>query len=108
MNIYVVKHINKEESNRVEFLFVNFDYFDGNNLVAKLFEQEYQMLSDEKIDGMYYSIIKLHNDLAEYDLVWHEDVGNYVYSIKQDEDSLLELEQRLKIIIVKLNEMIKS
>lgn len=47
---------------------MNFDYFDGNDLVAKLFGQEYQMISDEKIDGMYYSIIKLHKDSTEYDL----------------------------------------
>lgn len=37
MSIQVVKHINKEQNNRVEYLFVNFDYFDGNDLVAKLF-----------------------------------------------------------------------
>lgn len=46
------------------------------------------MLSDEKIDGMYYSIIKLHNDSTEYDLIWHEDVGNYIFSLKQDETSI--------------------
>lgn len=108
MSIQVVKHINKDEDNRVEYLFVNFDYFDGNNLVAKLFCQEYQMLSEEKIDGMYYSIIKLHKYSTEYDLIWHEDVGNYIFSQKQDEASIIELEQRLGVIVAKLNEMIRS
>lgn len=108
MSIKVVKHINKDEDNRVEYLFVNFDYFDGNNLVAKLFCREYQMLSEEKIDGMYYSIIKLHKDSTEYDLIWHEDVGNYIFSQKQDEASIIELEQRLEVIVAKLNEMIRS
>lgn len=108
MSIQIVKHINKDEKNRVEFLFVNFDYFDANDFIAKLFAQEYQMLSDEKIDGMFYSIIKLHKDSIEYDLIWHEDVGNYIFSLKQDENSILELEQRLKTIVGKLNEMIKS
>ena len=28
MSIQVVKHINKEQNNRVEYLFVNFDYFE--------------------------------------------------------------------------------
>ena len=36
MSIQVVKHINKDENNRIEYLFVNFDFFDGNDLVAKI------------------------------------------------------------------------
>lgn len=108
MSIHMVKHINKSENSRVEYLLVNFDYYDGNNLIAKLFYQEYQMLSDKKTDGIHYSIIKLHKDFTEYDLIWHEDVGNYIFSLKQDENSLLELEQRLEVIIDKLNKMIKS
>lgn len=108
MSIHVVKHVNKEENNRIEYLFVNFDFFDGNDLVAKIFCEEYQMLSDEKIDGMYYSIIKLHKDSTEYDLIWHEDVGNYIFSSKQDEASIIELEHRLEFIVSKLNETIRT
>lgn len=107
MSIKVVKHINEDENNRIEYLFVNFDYFDGNDLVAKIFCEEYQMLSDEKIDGIWFSIIKLHKDSTEYDLVWHEDVGNYIFSLKQDETSTIELEQRLEFVVNKLNNMIK-
>ncbi len=108
MSIQVVKHINKEESNRIEYLFVNYDFFDGNDFVAKIFCEEYQMLSDEKIDGMYYSIIKLYKDSTEYDLIWHEDVGNYIFSLKQDEASTVELENRFEFIVCKLNEMIRT
>lgn len=108
MSIQVVKHINKDANNRIEYLLVNFDFFDGNDLVAKIFCEEYQMLSDEKIDGMYYSIIKLHEDSTEYDLIWHEDVGNYIFSLKQDETSTIELEQRLEFVVSKLNDMIKD
>lgn len=107
MSIQVVKHINKDENNRVEYLFVNFDFFDGNDLVAKIFCEEYQMLSDEKMDGIYYSIIKLHKGSTEYDLMWHEDVGNYIFSLKQDETSIIELEQRLEFVVSKLNDIIK-
>ena len=92
----------------MEYLFINFDYFDGNDIIAKLFVQEYQMISDEKIDGIYYSIIKLHKDSAEYDLIWHEDVGNCIFSLQQDELSINELEQRLEVIVKKLNEMITA
>lgn len=105
MNIQVAKHINADENNRIEYLFVNFDYFDGNDLIAKLFEVEYQMVSDEKIDGIFYSIIKLHKNLEEYNLIWHEDIGNYIFSVRQDKDFLLVLEERLKVIVDKLNEM---
>ncbi len=108
MSIQAVKHINKDEDNRIEYLFSNFDYFDGNDLVARLFCQKYQMIADEKIDGIYFSVIKLHKDDTEYDLIWHEDVGNYMYSIKQDEGSVSELEQRLAVIVAKLNEMIND
>ena len=108
MSIQAVKHINEEESNRIEYLFVNYDFFDGNDLVAKIFCEEYQMLSDERIDGMYYSIIKLYKDSTEYDLIWHEDVGNYIFSLKQDEASIVELENRLEFIVCKLNEMIRA
>lgn len=108
MSIQIVKHVNKEESDRIEFLFVNFDFFDGNDLVAKIFCEEYQMLSDERIDGMYYSIINLHKDSTEYDLIWHEDVGNYIFSVKQDEASTIELELRLEFVVSKLNEIIKT
>lgn len=107
MSIQVVKHINKDENYRIEYLFVNFDFFDGNDFVAKILCEEYQMLSDEKIDGMYYSIIKLHKGSTEYDLIWHEDVGNYIFSLKQDEASTIELEQRLEFVVNKLNDMIK-
>lgn len=35
MDIRIVKHVNKDEDNRVEYLLINFDYCDGNDLVAK-------------------------------------------------------------------------
>lgn len=75
----------------------------GNDLIAKLFCEEYQMLSDEKIDGIWYSMTKLHKDSTEYHLIWQEDVGNYIFSPKQDEESILELEKRLEIIVSNLN-----
>ena len=108
MGIKVVKHINIDENNRTEYLFVNFDYFDGNDLVAKIFCEEYQMSADEKIDGMYYHIIKLHKDSTEYDLIWHEEVGNCIVSLEQDETSIIELEQRLEFVVSRLNKMIKA
>lgn len=38
-------------------------------------------------------------------MIWHEDVGNYIFSVRQDKDTILVLEQRLKVIVDKLNEI---
>lgn len=108
MQIAYKKHINTEENNRVEFLLINYDYVDGNDILAKMFKEDYGMLSDVKIDGIYYSIIKLYSNDVEYDLIWHEDVGNYLYSLQQDEKTINELENRLKSIIAKINKRIST
>jgi hypothetical protein len=108
MCIRIVRHINSDENDRVEFLFVNYDYFDGNELVAKLLFQEFGMLVDERIDGIFYSIIKLHKGSKEYNLIWHEDVGNYIFVTQKDEHSINELERWLEIIVSKLNERVKK
>ncbi len=106
MKIHVVKHMNKTENNRIEFLFQNFDFFDGNDLIAELFSKEYEMSASEKADGIFYSIIKLYKNNIEYELIWHEDVGNYMFSVNQDENIIEDLESKLKVIVNKLNEMI--
>ena len=107
MNIRIVRHVNKDEKNRIEFLLANFDYFDGNDLLAKLFNEEFQMTIGKKVDGIFFSVIKVYNDTTEYHLVWHEDVGNYIFSVQQDENSISELEQKLEIIVDTLNKMVK-
>ena len=106
MNIQAIKHINKSENNRVEFLFKNFDFFDGNDLIAKLFVQEYEMTFDKKVSDIFYTIITLSKGSAKYNLIWHEDVGNYMYSTNQDANSILELENKLQVIIGKLNKIL--
>lgn len=62
----------------------------------------------KKIDGLYYSIIKVHKDSTEYDLIWHEDVGNYIFSLQQDEISINKLEKRLEGIVRILNRLIEA
>ena len=37
-----------------------------------------------------------------FESVWHEDVGNYIYSIKQDGESVVKLEKRLEQILAEL------
>lgn len=103
-----VKDSKIDQNNRINFWLINFDYIDGNDLIAKLFKQEFSMDFDEKIDGIWFSKIRVYDKNVEYELVWHEDVGNYMYSIQQDEETISKLEQRLIVIISKINEMINK
>ncbi|MCD7947394.1 MAG: hypothetical protein LUG13_03735 [Oscillospiraceae bacterium] len=105
--INCIKHKNINNG-KIEFILVNFEYYDGNDLISKIFCEKYKMFADEKIDGIYFSVIKLHSEdgKVDYELLWHEDVGNSIISIQQDEKSLLLLEQRLAVVSDVLNNMI--
>ena len=62
----------------------------------------------EKIDGWWYSIIRVHLNSCIYELLWHEDIGNEIYSINQTEEENLLLQQRLEKILSILNARIKG
>ena len=106
MSVDIIKHINSHNENRIEYLLVNFDYFDGNDMIAEFFISEYQMFIKEKVEGIHYTIIVLANDSTEYNFIWHEDVGNYIYSSKQDKASILELEKKLNSAVENLNKIL--
>ena len=79
------KVINENKENRTEFLLINFDYEDGNDYLAKIFNKEFNMKVEEKKDYIWFSIIKLCEKNTCYELLWHEDIGNIIYSLEQDE-----------------------
>ena len=97
------KVINENKENRTEFLLINFDYEDGNDYLAKIFNKEFNMKVEEKKDYIWFSIIKLCKKNTCYELLWHEDIGNIIYSIEQDEDTVNELELRLQKVLDVLN-----
>ena len=97
------KVINENKENRTEFLLINFDYEDGNDYLAKIFNKEFNMKVEEKKDYIWFSIIKLCNKNTCYKLLWHEDIGNIIYSLEQDEDTVNELELRLQKVLDILN-----
>ena len=97
------KVINENKENRTEFLLINFDYEDGNDYLAKIFNKEFNMKVEEKKDYIWFSIIKLCNKNTRYELLWHEDIGNIIYSLEQDEDTVNELELRLQKVLDVLN-----
>ena len=53
------KVINENKENRTEFLLINFDYEDGNDYLAKIFNKEFNMKVEEKKDYIWFSMIKL-------------------------------------------------
>lgn len=69
MEITYKKHINTEKDNRVEFVLINHNYIDGNEYLAKLFLEEFGFIVDKKIDGWWYSIIRIHLYSSTYELL---------------------------------------
>ena len=97
------KVINENKENRTEFLLINFDDEDGNDYLAKIFNKEFNMRVEEKKDYIWFSIIKLCKKNTCYELLWHEDIGNIIYSLEQDEDTVNELELRLQKVLDVVN-----
>ena len=102
MNIVPSKYI--RENNIVEYWLLHYDFIDGNKYVAEILAQDYGMRVTEEIDGIWYTITRMRDDACEYNLVWHEDIGNYIYSTQQDEQTLQELEARVHAVAEKLNQ----
>lgn len=108
MKITFKKHINTEKDNRVEFLLINYDFIDGNDYLARLFQEEYGFIIEDKIDGWWYSIIRIHLENSAYEMVWHEDTGNEIYSLCQTTEENEILQERLEKVLVILNSRIKN
>ena len=94
--IRVAKQLNGFDA---EYLLVNFPYINGSDIIAPFFCREYQMQADEKFDGIWFSIIKVHDDTTENELWWHEDWGNSI-KVRRDKKLMLELEQRLEVLML--------
>lgn len=108
MKVTYNKHINTEKNNRTEFLIINWDYEDGGDYLAEIFCKEFGMVAEEKVDYIYFSIIRLHLGTTTYELLWHEDFGNIIYSIEQDTEIVKMLEQRLENVLEILNEKLQA
>lgn len=85
MAVTYQKSIDAKNGNSIRFLLVNFDYIDGNEYLVKLFVEEYGFIVQEKIDGLWYHIIRVSLGSTIYELLWHEDTGNEIYCINQTE-----------------------
>ena len=97
-----------KNKNRIEFWIDNFDYVDGIDYIAQIFSEKFGMKISEKIEGIYFDVIKLNSDEIEYHLMWDEDIGTLIYSIAQDSISLERLENELSVVLKCLNEKLKN
>lgn len=107
MKITYRKSENKNK-NRIEFWIDNFDYADGIDYIAQIFVEKIGMEISEKIEGIYFDVIKLNSDEIEYHLMWDEDIGTLIYSTAQDPISLERLENELSVVLKCLNEKLKN
>ena len=107
MVVSFVKTYDKEK-NRVEFLLVNYDYYDGNEFLAKIFNEKFGFIICDEYDGIWYK--KIHIGLGDcvYEMLWHEDIGNVIYCLDQSSDANDLLEERLKKVINIVNQQIKK
>ncbi len=96
-----------KDKNRVEYLLRNYDYFDGNDLLADIFCREFNFVIVDKFDGFWFKTITLCLEKCNYVFLWHEDVGNLIYCMDQMGNSNEILETRLKRAILILNDMFK-
>ena len=89
--------------NRLEFLLVNYDYIDGNELIAQIMSDEFGFRIVNQTDGIWYKIIQIKLDDSTYEMLWHEDDGNSIYSLSQTDSENELLEERLKRVVGILN-----
>ena len=107
MIVSFVKSYDKEKK-RVEFLLVNFDYYDGNEYLAKIFNEEFSFCICDKYDGIWFEIIHISLGDCVYEMLWHEDIGNVIYCLEQSRNTNELLEERLKKVIDIVNHRIKK
>ena len=108
MSIRFVEYVNSHKDNRMEFLFVDFDCFDGNDLTAKILHEKCGVIVGEKLDGFHFSVIPLIDGEYKYNLLWHEDAGNCVYVENESEESVARLRELVGIAVAEINDRIEK
>jgi len=102
MEISIVRFYDDKDE-RLEFLLKNFDYIDGNELIARIMSDEFGFVPAGKIDGIWYKIIRIKKKDLVYELMWHEDLGNSIYSLTQNDYENDLLESRMNKVVEILN-----
>ena len=55
-----------------------------------------------QLEGIYFNTIRLKSKDAYYELLWHEDIGNVIYCLDENIESIEKLERRLGVVLEQL------
>ncbi len=109
--IKVVKSVSKKNifaKKIIEFHFVDYDYHDGNLLSLEILKEKFDVVVGEEFDGIWY----VRNTVVYKDIkiifMWHEDIGNYIYSERQDSEAIGVVEELLEVLVKELNRTFKA
>lgn len=100
-----VEHKNTDNG-KIEFLFCKFDYIDGGDKIANIWKKKYSINVGEKKGGIWFFILPIADQDYNYKIVWHEDVGNYVYCEEQTEEANNRLEEMVQYAVNEINRQI--
>ena len=106
MKIRKNKYIDQQH-NRISFHLENFEYVDGGDLIAKLFQMEYGFQIGEKTPGIWSRRLRIYKGAQIYEIYWHEDLGNEIYSLDQTKETISRLEEQLDHVLAVLNSKIE-
>ncbi len=95
-----------QEKNRIEYLFCNFDFYDGIDYLAKIFSEKYGFSVVDEIDGIWFRIIRMSLNDRMYELLWHEDTGNSMYCLEHADTVDEFLEKRISEVVAFINKRI--
>ncbi|AJS58659.1 hypothetical protein [Paenibacillus sp. IHBB 10380] len=82
MGVRIAEVVNRFE--QLEFYLVELEYFDDFEIVLGVLKDDSCDIVDV-IEGIYSRIADCNKNGVEFNLVYHEDVGIYIYSKIQSE-----------------------
>jgi len=103
MRFRFIEYANEYRDNRIDISFTNFDFEDGNDLIARILKKKCCIIVGKKFDGIWFSIIPLWYKGYKYELLFHEDIGNIIYGKSQKESSVKRMRELVEIAVNELN-----
>lgn len=94
-----------ENGNKI-FLLKEFGTKNNYNTILKILLEDFHMELKEEVVGVFTYRASLELTQHQYELIWHVDLGNYIYSICQNVEDVTRLELYLKEAEQKINQML--
>jgi hypothetical protein len=89
----------ENEKGLIEFYLVGLECFEDFDKVLDVLVNVSKAKVIEKIDGIYSRIGRLEVKGIEFKLIYHEDVGTYLYVINQTPSSNNQLREILQYLV---------